>query len=61
MKKAILYKERTDEGRKLRKAYDTHQCNFHAKMKHRTPRTDGISNTITSFFTDNLVLIVKEI
>lgn len=32
-----------------------------SKMKHRTPRTDGLSNTITSFFTDNLVLIVKEI
>lgn len=61
MRKAILYKERTAEGRRLRKAYDTHQCNFHAKMKHRIPRTDGLSNTITSFFTDNLVLIVKEI
>lgn len=61
MRKAILYKERTDEGRKLRKAYDTHKCRFHEKMKHRTPRTDGLSNTITSFFTDNLVLIVKEI
>lgn len=61
MRKAILYKERTAEGRMLRKAYDTHKCSFQAKMKHRTPRTDGLSNTITSFFTDNLVLIVKEI
>ena len=60
MRKAVLYKERTIEGRRLRKAYDTHQCNFHAKMKHRIPRTDGLSNTITSFFTDNLVLIVKK-
>lgn len=61
MRKSILYKERTAEGRMLRKSYDTHKCSFHAKMKHRTPRTDGLSNTITSFFTDNLVLIVKEI
>lgn len=61
MRKSILYKERTAEGRMLRKAYDTHKCSFHAKMKHRTPRTDGLSNTITSFFTDNLVLIMKEI
>lgn len=50
-----------EEGRMLRKAYDTHKCSFQAKMKHRTPRTDGLSNTITSFFTDNLVLIIKEI
>lgn len=61
MKKAVLYKERTDEGRKLRKAYDTHLCNFHAKMKHRIPRTDGLSNIITSFFTDNLVLITNRL
>ena len=61
MRKAILYKERTAEGRMLRKAYDTHKCSFNAKMKHRIPRTDGLSNTITSFFTDNLVLIVNEI
>lgn len=61
MRKAILYKERTAEGRMLRKAYDTHKCSFQAKMKHRTPRTDGLSNTITSFFTDNLVLIIKEV
>lgn len=61
MRKAILYKERTAEGRMLRKAYDTHKCSFQPKMKHRTPRIDGLSNTITSFFTDNLVLIIKEV
>lgn len=61
MRKAILYKERTAEGRKLRKAYDNHQCNFHSNMKHRTPRTDGLSNTITSFFTDNLVLTINRL
>lgn len=60
MRKAILYKERTVVGRMMRKAYDTHKCSFQPKMKHRTPRTDGLSNTITSFFTDNLVLIIKE-
>ncbi len=61
MRKAILYKERTPEGRQLRKAYDTHQCQFHPKMKHRVPRLDHLSNTLTSFFTDNLVLIIRKL
>lgn len=59
--KAILYKERTEQGKQLRKAYDTHQVSFQGEMKHRVPRTDGISNTLTSFFTDNLVLIIRKL
>lgn len=61
MRKAIIYKERTAEGMMMRKAYDTHKCSFQQNMKHRTTRTDGLSNTITSLFTDNLVLIIKEV
>lgn len=59
--KAILYKERTLQGKQLRKSYDRHQVRFQAQMKHRVPRTDGISNTLTSFFTDNLVLIIRKL
>lgn len=59
--KAILYKERTEQGKQLRKAYDRHQVRFQGEMKHRVPRTDGISNTLTSFFTDNLVLIIRKL
>lgn len=58
--KAVLSKTRTDEGRAMRKAYDRHQVGFVPTFKTRTPRMDGVSNTLTSFTTDNLVLIIQK-
>lgn len=45
----------------FRKAYDAHQVDFVMEMKTRLPRLDGLSNTITSFSSDNLVLIINKI
>lgn len=58
-RKAILTRERTEYGREMRNKYDSHQVGFCDNMKTRNPRKDGLSNTITSFATDNLVLIVR--
>lgn len=43
----------------MRNKYDSHQVDFCDNMKTRNPRKDGLSNTLTSFTTDNLVLIVR--
>lgn len=47
---------RTDEGKALRKAYESGEIH-HGFNEHRTaePRTDGVSNTITTVQKDNLI------
>lgn len=59
--KAVLFKARTEEGKKLRKQYDSHKIGFHDSMRYRTPRTDGLANTLTSFMTDNLLLEIRKL
>lgn len=51
---------RTEEGKKLRKAYEAHEIH-HGYNEHREaePRTDGLSNTITTVQKDNYLLEVK--
>lgn len=58
-RKAILARERTEFGREMRNKYDSHQVGFCDNMNTRNPRKDGLSNTLTSFTTNNLVLIVR--
>ena len=48
---------RTEEGKALRKAYESGEIH-HAFNEHRTaePRTDGISNTITTVQKDTMII-----
>jgi hypothetical protein len=52
---------RTEEGKRLRKAYESHEIH-HGFNEHREPepRTDGVSNTITTVQKDNYLLEVKQ-
>ena len=61
MRKAILFKQRTALGKKLRKMYDNHTIRFTDSMRHRAPRNDGLANTLTSFTTDNLLMETRKI
>ena len=59
--KAILTPQRTEYGKKIRKDYESHRiterrCN----MRMWVPRTDGISNTITTIQKDNYLLWIYE-
>lgn len=54
---AVLTTERTEYARKIRKEYE--RGKFHMKrkeMKQFVPRKDGISNTITTIESDNLLI-----
>ena len=55
---ACLRYERTDEGKALRKQYEAHEIH-HGFNEHRDlkPRTDDVSNTVSTVLKDNLVLI----
>ena len=50
---------RTEEGKRIRKAYENHQieCGFN-EFREAEPRTDGLCNTITTVLKDNLFLEV---
>ena len=52
----------TEEGKKLRKAYEAHEIH-HGYNEHRRaePRTDGLCNTITTVQKDNHILEVQSI
>lgn len=51
---------RTDEAKKLRKAYEAHEVH-HGFNEHRVaePRTDGCINTLSTVQKDNLLLEVR--
>lgn len=51
---------RTDEAKKLRKAYEAHEVH-HGFNEHRVagPRTDGCINTLSTVQKDNLLLEVS--
>lgn len=59
MRKAILFKERTELGKKLRNMYDNHAILYMDSMRRRVPQTDKLANTLTSFTTDNLLLEIR--
>lgn len=54
---ACLRYERTEEGKVLRKQYETHEIH-HGFNEYRElkPRTDGLSNTVSTVLKDNLAL-----
>ena len=53
----VLIQTRTEEAKLLRKDYENHRINIQRKyMQQLEPRTDGVSNTITSVQKDNLLL-----
>lgn len=57
MEPQVLRAERTDYGKKIRKQYEAGE--FYEKignMREMMPRTDGISNTITTIQKDNYVM-----
>lgn len=50
----VLTPKRTEEAKLLRKDYENHRINIQRKyMQQMEPRTDGVSNTITSVQKDN--------
>lgn len=53
----VLIQTRTEEAKRLRKDYENHRINIQRKyMQQMEPRTDGVSNTITSVQKDNMLL-----
>lgn len=62
MNEVALRMVRTEEGKKLRKAYEAHEIH-HGFNEHRQaePRTDGLCNTITTVQKDNHILEVQNI
>lgn len=52
---------RTDEGKRLRKAYEAHEVH-HGYNEHRKaePRTDGLCNTLSTVQKDNYLLEVED-
>lgn len=53
----VLIQTRTEEAKLLRKDYENHRINIQRKyMQQLEPRTDGVSNTITSVQKDNMLL-----
>lgn len=53
----VLTPKRTEEAKLLRKDYENHRINIQRKyMQQLEPRTDGVSNTITSVQKDNMLL-----
>lgn len=52
----VLTPKRTEEAKLLRKDYENHRINIQRKyMQQMEPRTDGVSNTITSVQKDNML------
>lgn len=53
----VLIQTRTEEAKRLRKNYENHRINIQRKyMQQLEPRTDGVSNTLTSVQKDNLLV-----
>lgn len=61
MKTWVIRMVRTDKGKKLRKAYESHQIH-HGFNEHRTPeiRQDHVVNTISTILKDNYLVEVKK-
>lgn len=62
MESAILTPKRTEYGKSIRKAYESGEIKeSRHNMTELEPRTDGISNTLTTVQKDNLLIEVKQI
>lgn len=59
VRRPVLRKERTEEGRRMRKAYESKEIGYSGGMRMAVPRTDGLCNTITTVTKDNLLLEVE--
>ena len=60
--KAILRRERTDLGKKIRRSYERKENGLkRMHMKEYKPRTDGISNTLTGVTKDNMLIEIADI
>lgn len=55
----VLRKERTEYGKRVRKAYEGGAA-YDPAMRQYMPRPDGLSNTITTVQKDNLLLEMEE-
>lgn len=53
VRRSVLRKERTEEGRRMRKAYESKEIGYSGGMRMAVPRTDGLCNTITTVTKDN--------
>lgn len=60
MSKRVLRKERTEYGKRVRKAYEG-GMSFDPAMKHLVPRPDGLSNTVTTVVKDNYLLEMERL
>ena len=61
MYKAVLKKVRTDYGKAIRKAYESGQVyEKRSNMTKLEPRSDGLSNTLTTVQKDNYILEVGD-
>lgn len=57
MRAWILRNTRTEYGKRIRKAYESHEISEkRGNMNTMEPRTDGISNTLTTVQKDNMLL-----
>lgn len=57
MRAWILRNTRTEYGKRIRKAYESHAISEkRGNMNTMEPRTDGISNTLTTVQKDNMLL-----
>lgn len=57
MEPAVLRMVRTEKGKAIRKAYESHEvdCGFN-ENRIAEPRTDGVSNTLSTVQKDNLLV-----
>lgn len=58
--KRVLRKERTEYGKRVRKAYEGGAA-YDPAMKHLVPRPDGLSNTVTTVVKDNYMIIMERL
>lgn len=59
MYRAVIRMVRTEEGKRLRKAYEAHEIH-HGFNEHRTPELrGGFVNTISTVLKDNLLVEVR--
>lgn len=60
MFRRVLRKERTEYGKRVRKAYEG-GVPYDPAMKHLVARPDGLSNTVTTVVKDNYLLEMERL
>ena len=57
----ILRRARTEYGKQMRKAYESHQVSLRRKQMTAVEiRTDGLSNTLSTVEKDNYLLVITK-